>query len=235
MRRLRRGLGVWVGRGSCRTAARGIATLRVLWRSRVGMRRMIVRNPIVWMRGHRRRGKGRRVGRGMEGRLRRGLGGDVGGDIVRMRRKSSRTYGGRRGGRRSGGRGGGGRSRATLELGRARVDGVWVQRASQHLAAVDLFRRPVVDYDGAHVKLIEQQRLNVATGRISTEGIGGQSERSEREEMRARSRATRKRGFTFDDEGLGPGGFKDQSADQVLPRQEGVRLPADPSHWKGQV
>lgn len=51
--------------------------------------------------------------------------------------------------------------------------------------------------------------------------------------MGARSRATRKRGFTFDDEGLGPGGFKDQSADQVLPRLEGVRSPegADPSHW----
>lgn len=42
--------------------------------------------------------------------------------------------------------------------------------------------------------------------------------------MSARSRATRKRGFTFDDEGLGPRGFKDQSADQVLPRQEGVSI-----------
>lgn len=97
-----------------------------------------------------------------------------------MRRKSRRTNGGGRGGRRSGGRVGGVRARATLELGRARVNGVWVQRASQHVAAVDLFRRAVVDYDGAHVKLIEQLRLNVATGRISTEGIGRQRTREER-------------------------------------------------------
>lgn len=132
---------------------------------------MIMSSPIVWMRGHRRRGERRRVGRG--------LGGDVGGDIVRMRRKSSRTYGGRRGGGRSGGRVGGGRARATLELGRARVDGVWVQRASQHLAAVDLFRA-VVDYDGAHVKVIEQLSLNVATRRVSTKDIGGQRTREKR-------------------------------------------------------
>lgn len=112
----------------------------------------------------------------MGGRLRRGLGGDVGGDIVRMCRKTSRTYGSRRGACGSGGSVGGGRSRAAFELGGARVDRVRVQCASQHLVAVDLFRRPVVEDDRAHVKLVKQlPPLNVATGRVSMKGIGGKT------------------------------------------------------------
>lgn len=38
----------------------------------------------------------------------------------------------------------------------ARVDRVLVQSAPEHLVAVDLFRRHVVEDDGAHVKLVKQ-------------------------------------------------------------------------------
>lgn len=171
---------------------------------------------------------GGRVGGSSGGGLRRGLGGDVGGDIVCMCSKASRANGWRGAGR-SGGCVGRGRSRAraAFELRRARVDSVLVlvlvQCSPKHLVAVDLFRRHVVEDDGAHVKLEQLRLWMLRQDRLARQALETGQDRSdtERNTRDGNRKAKRERGVYIDDEGLGPRWFKTRARIRFFPGRMG--------------